>query len=134
MRKRAVAEDETRQRVTFKIVPANASPCPVEVEPHYHQIDLYLGCGERLHELWEPDHGKRLEQLRDRLKAVLRGGYTETLRPREDGRGLEFVGTFETAHGFESYWHYLSPGSHDYGALGRTTYAPYEAATSQNGS
>lgn len=103
----------------------NPAACPVDVVADYYQIDLLLGHHGNVHELWEKDHTKRLEQLRECLEAVVSGRYEESVEERKYGR--KFVGTFHTAHGRETFIHFGGAGM-DYGPLGRTTYSPYEAA------
>jgi hypothetical protein len=103
----------------------NPAACPVDVVADFHQIDLLLGHHGNLHELWEKDRAKRLDQLRECLEAVVSGRYEESVEERKYGR--KFVGTFHAAQGPQTFIHYGGVDM-DYGPLGRTTYVPYEGA------
>ena len=120
-----VKEATAEQQIPWiELRPTNPAACPVDIVTDYHQIDLLLGHHGNVHELWEADHTKRLEQLRRCLEAVVSGRYEESVEERRYGR--RFVGTLHTAQGPETFVHHGVGVEMDYGPLGRTTYAPYE--------
>lgn len=100
----------------------NPAACPVGVVADYHQVDLRPRAPREPPRLWEKDHTKRLEQLRQCLEAVVSGRYEESVERWRYGQ--RFVGTFHTPHGRETFIHFGGVG---YGPLGRTTYLPYAA-------
>ena len=102
----------------LRLRPVDPGAAAVELRVEYGQIALDVG--RSTWEIWQPDHGERLDRLRDLLIAVIEGRYVERV---ERGRvGPKLIGTFETTHGREVF---TRSGADDYGFIGETRYSPY---------